>query len=396
MIRFTKSLLACCLVGMLFSNAASSAQPTGAAASSPEDYLAGLFAQHDIVFVGEYHGIAQNIEFLSRLVPKLYAKGVYSLGFEFVRSREQPLLDKLLTAETYDEAFVNSILRNYQMRGRADGRVAGFESSLTQETRDLMYTVWKFNRELPAGAQRFRIVGIDSYDVFWHNDEGPADEQGRLIGPALGRGSNVKRDMSWAQTIFREILDRGDKGLIYSGAGHATHRFIHQRHGQLWITASNLVAQHLGDRSTSVMLHGFGVHDGVAKAAEAIIARERLPSAGFGIDLKDSALGRLPLPEEFRGCVGSKCADSGKQFTLAEFTDGYVFLTPVLQWRASRVSRSLITAANRELIQLNLAGYVPGQPMLSTELLYQALNERTEQQMRDYKDAFVRSSSPVR
>ncbi len=47
---------------------------------SPEDYVVRQFANHDIIFLGEMHGVRQNLEFLQRLIPRLYAAGVYNLG----------------------------------------------------------------------------------------------------------------------------------------------------------------------------------------------------------------------------------------------------------------------------------------------------------------------------
>jgi hypothetical protein len=53
-----------------------------ARAEKPEDYVAGLFDRHDIVFLGEFPKIKQQVQFVSGLIPVLYRHGVTNLGIE--------------------------------------------------------------------------------------------------------------------------------------------------------------------------------------------------------------------------------------------------------------------------------------------------------------------------
>jgi hypothetical protein len=38
---------------------------------SPEDYVVRQFTTHDIIFLGEMHGVRQNLEFLQQLLPRI-------------------------------------------------------------------------------------------------------------------------------------------------------------------------------------------------------------------------------------------------------------------------------------------------------------------------------------
>jgi len=43
---------------------------------SPEDYVLAKFKDHQIVFVGEYHRIKHDAEFIQHLIPRLYEEGI--------------------------------------------------------------------------------------------------------------------------------------------------------------------------------------------------------------------------------------------------------------------------------------------------------------------------------
>jgi len=75
---------------------------------TPEDYVVRKFQDHDIIFVGEAHHVKQNLEFLHRLIPVLHQNGVYYLGYEFALYEDQGMIDRLITANEYDEKMALS------------------------------------------------------------------------------------------------------------------------------------------------------------------------------------------------------------------------------------------------------------------------------------------------
>src|SRR5258708_2061351 len=82
---------------------------------SPEDYIVRQFATHDIIFLGEMHGVRQNLEFLQKLLPRLHAAGVYNLGYEFSVYKDQPKIDQLLASASYDPKIANDLLNEIDL-----------------------------------------------------------------------------------------------------------------------------------------------------------------------------------------------------------------------------------------------------------------------------------------
>src|SRR5260370_33899466 len=119
---------------------------------SPEEYVASKFKNHDLVLLGEEaHGVRQNLLFLHKLIPRLYEAGILNVGYEMILSDEQPEVDKLLNAETYDETKALTLLFHWdEQYGWA-----------YQEYADVLRAAWTLNHALPKGARRFRIVGTD-------------------------------------------------------------------------------------------------------------------------------------------------------------------------------------------------------------------------------------------
>ena len=50
---------------------------------------------HDIVFLGEFFKIRQNVQLVAALIPRLYAAGVRNLGIEYALSDDQEEIDAL-------------------------------------------------------------------------------------------------------------------------------------------------------------------------------------------------------------------------------------------------------------------------------------------------------------
>lgn len=78
----------------------------GQAASEPDGYVVSKFADYDLVLLGETHEVKENCEFVASLVDQLYDAGVRTLCSEFVCSRYNDQLAKIVEAEEYDEPGV--------------------------------------------------------------------------------------------------------------------------------------------------------------------------------------------------------------------------------------------------------------------------------------------------
>ncbi|MDQ5844640.1 MAG: ChaN family lipoprotein, partial [Acidobacteriota bacterium] len=121
---------------------------------SPENYVISKFSNHDLVFIGEYHRIKHDVELIHKLIPRLYRAHVYNLGIEFGCYEHQDKVDRLITADTYDENLARWLI---------------FEQAASwgyKEYQDIYRAAWKLNRSLPKRAPRFRVVNLN-YKPNW-------------------------------------------------------------------------------------------------------------------------------------------------------------------------------------------------------------------------------------
>jgi len=177
---------------------------------TPEDYILSKFKDHDIIFVGETHYIKHDPELIQKLIPLLYQKGVFTLGSEFGRREDQPLIDSLLNSMTYDESLARLITFNQ------------FVFWGYKEYVDIYKAAWQLNQTLPAGKRKFRILGLnDSPD--WSIVKNPEDLNSDEIKRKVWRGGG---EHLWAQTILDSVVAKGEKALIYSGMHHAFQNII--------------------------------------------------------------------------------------------------------------------------------------------------------------------------
>src|SRR5258708_2323606 len=204
---------------------------------SPEDYVVRQFTTHDIIFLGEMHGVRQNLEFVQQLLPSLHAAGVYNLGYEFSVYKDQPKIDRLLASTSYDPDIANDLLNEIDL------------TYVTQEYTDVYKAAWELNRKLPPGAHPFRIVALN----IDQNGQTPSDAWG-------GQRLNIhdQTNIFWSQVISKEFLAKHEKALIYSGSGHAYTRFFYQRKQDHSISAGNLIHNLIRDRAMTILLHGDG------------------------------------------------------------------------------------------------------------------------------------------
>jgi hypothetical protein len=171
---------------------------------SPEEYVVGLFSDHDVVFLGEYHRIKHDLLFVQSLAKPLYEAGVHVLATEFGRREDQPLIDSLLTAPEWDESLAREILfRKYVWWGY-------------QEYIDIYRSAWRLNRDLPDDLPRFRILGLnDSPD--WSLIKTSQDRDDGTIKRQVWRGGGEDH---WAGVIL-EAVEAGEKVVVHSGIHHA-------------------------------------------------------------------------------------------------------------------------------------------------------------------------------
>ena len=66
------------------------------AGESPDTFLLGMFEDHDVVLLGEYGRIIEDVGFVNRLVPQLADAGVSAIGVSFLCSDGQAEIDAMV------------------------------------------------------------------------------------------------------------------------------------------------------------------------------------------------------------------------------------------------------------------------------------------------------------
>ena len=287
---------------------------------SPEEYVVRQFATHDIIFLGEMHGVRQNLEFLQQLLPRLYAAGVYNLGYEFSVYKDQPKIDRLLASTSYDPGIANDLLNEIDL------------TYVTREYTDVYRAAWELNRKLPPGSHPFRIVALN------------IDQSGQTPSDAWGgQKLNIhdQTNIFWSQVISKEFLAKREKALIYSGSGHAFTRFFYQRKQDHSISAGNLIHNVIRDRAMTILLHGDGDRKDLTRQIDDLVETGNTGRPA-GFDTRNTALGTLPVPDN--GYLFGK--ENCGPFALGDVADGYLWLGRRTDLAGVRFIRGFVTPKN--------------------------------------------------
>jgi hypothetical protein len=297
------------------------------------EYVADLARSHDVVLLGEYQLIQQDVAFVHDAVPALHAAGVRVLGVEYACAEDQSRIDAAVTNVMLDTRELTEIQRRY-----AGGTWA------YQEYLGLYTAVWQLNRDLPADAEKMRVIGLSPY-VDWeaiHTGDTTAreDELQKL----------VSADAFMAAIIQREV-DAGQKVVALMGTLHALTDFTPPAIGDREHTdrdrsrCGHILAESLGDGVVTVLFHqplpgpeaallrpAGGALDG------ALAAAGDSTTTPLGFDLAGTAVGALPL----LGTLAEGLPDA----TLADLADGYVYHAPFAQLRGATVIHNWIQTSD--------------------------------------------------
>lgn len=307
---------------------------------SPEDYVVSKFSDHDIVFVGEYHRIRHDVELIHNLIPRLYQARIYNLGIEFGCYEHQDRVDRLVTAEKYDEDLARWLMFQ-QFVGW------GFK-----EYEDIYRKAWELNRSLPKGARRFRVVNL-GYHADWSAlKEQMTDEDWKKVW------TQGDPDEHMAQVVIKEFVGKGQKALIYSGAHHAFTRYhqpVYDFQNQKFVRFNetrmgNIVYAKIPKRVFNIYLHApwasrARFEDNIRPVVGVIDAvMSEFGNRRVGFDAKGSPFGDLPDTESYYSIGYPK-------FALAVYCDGYIFQKRLEDYEGVTVDPAFITEANfREAI----------------------------------------------
>jgi hypothetical protein len=172
----------------------------------PQDATGAMlqaFDSHDIVMLGENHGVKQEYEWLDKLVATpAFDDRVDDIVVEFGNSLYQESVDRYIAGEDVPLAQVQKAWRN--MVGSV-GPVSPVYAKFYKSVRDA-----NLGRR---GKHQLRIVLGDPYGDW---DKIKTDED---LGPYLAH-----RDEWYAQVVEDEVLAKYDRALLIMGAGHFLRR----------------------------------------------------------------------------------------------------------------------------------------------------------------------------
>ena len=330
------SLSAICLLGFLYQKN-ELIQYLRSNWEAPEDYIIGKFRDFDIVFIGEAHHVKHDLELIHDLIPLLHKNGVYNLGIEFGCYEYQDKVDSLITADSYDEDLARWLLFKW-------GSFWPYKEYI-----DLYKTTWELNKSLSEGSPKFRIVNLD-YRANWTliTEDMPASRLKKVFHKG-------ERDKHMANVIFKEIVKKDQKALIFAGQEHAATRYYHPRYDFekkefLHYNKNgmgNLVYRKIPGKVFNICLHYpwpslnsykefnypvGGVIDTIMKEFE---------DKRVGFDVRNTPFGELQDDNTLYSA-------GRERFKLRDFCDGYVFQKHVADYEGCTVDPLFVTEKNFE------------------------------------------------
>jgi len=194
-------------------------------AQTPEAFTLQVAATHQIILFGEMHENGSNLRFFSYIIPKLYQQsGTRVIAMEVIDASQNKKLEQLVNGKSYDTSLALKIARHQSW---------GFWG--IKEYWDIMKTVWQLNHDLPSGAEKMRLIGIDC-DINMVNismlgtsqdsrGSSPITEKLRVFSVVHDIAGMANRDKLMARNIEKEIISKNKKAVVLIGFNHTLLRF---------------------------------------------------------------------------------------------------------------------------------------------------------------------------
>ena len=299
-------------------------------AKPPVEYVLNKFKDHDVVILGEMHGIKEYLELIRDIIEPLYYEGGVKLfAMEIIKTKNTALVNRLVTGKEYDQQLALRIFRDCAWP------TWGFK-----EYMDIIKAIWGLNNKLPPKAKKIRVVALDSdwdaYD-FVSGNWSEADEKAR--------------DNHMAAVLAREVLDKGEKALVQIGFNHTfiryrlpkikNEKFVGERAPRF----GYILHDKYGDRIFQICLH-HNMQSG-EKASQPVLIEfvERIFKSNdnhpVGFDVKKSPFAGL----RDRGTLLFAFRE---KVMLSDITQGYIFLKPIEQLSRATWVKGFIDQSNFE------------------------------------------------
>lgn len=307
---------------------------------TPESYVAGMFRSRDVVFIGESAKIKEQVTFIGSVIPHLYEAGIGVLGVEHALHADQPIIDRLLTSTLFDEETARKLLFDrYVMWG-------------FQEYVDIFRAAWELNSRLSPNERPFRIIGLAV-----QHDWTVLETEKQLEEPEVKRRilASGLPSTYLAETIEREILDKGEKALVFCTIQQSFTRYRSKQYEENAReegydevrSAGNIIYDRIGGRAATAYMHLFwpdtksqyGVTyavGGIVDAAVSLLPEEKW-RAGF--DTRGN-------PASDRVIENGIYADEYEELTMKDIYDGYLIFGPLFEYEPATAIAGFFSGEN--------------------------------------------------
>ncbi|MDL2254716.1 hypothetical protein LJB78_00345 [Bacteroidales bacterium OttesenSCG-928-J16] len=279
---------------------------------SPKDYVISKFKNYDYVFLGEYHRIKQDVDFVSSLIPDLYKNGVRNLAYESEHSC-QAVVDGALSAKEWNEQLL------YHNLSTGFGIYWGYTEYL-----NIFKKAWEFNQTLEPDQPKFRIVLVSAnWDPCREDD------------PPFGSDVNHPDDV-FAEIFEKEVIEKDEKALIFCGKHHAFTRYKQpiynfekgELEGLFDGRFGNIIHKKYPEKTFNIFLHSpwtsnKGWEEQSVRPVNGVIdsLMATFENSPMGFDVRNVIMGKLKADDAYY-------AFGYEDFKLEDFCDGYIFLAP--------------------------------------------------------------------
>lgn len=325
-------------------------------AGDPADYVLSKLGSHRVVLFGEGHWVADEVELIAGIVPRLPEVGARTLAVEVFPVGMQGQLDEVVNGDEWDEAAAVAVLRAAEMPHG--------------EYLDIIRAVWFVNRKMGPGTLASIAMG-----------PGPDWRE------TLPAGEDYESFM--AGRIRQALKERGGSVLAYMGLHHAFTRYVQPEStedGRAWrfmVRTGNLLWWEMGEAIFVIGSHrpfpcrtddawGYCVpFDGAIDCASTRAGR-----GAFGFDMAGSPFAELRFDPRVI------CAAGYPDLRLVDFVDGWIWFGPFDELRQTRVIPLEEYAPDEESLALVRRGNPFDGKALTQEDLERLWLEQTEARAR--------------
>lgn len=334
----------------------------------PADFLVAKCRRYPVVIVGEKHWERESLAFLRDVLPELHRSGVRCIAMEWLLAEDGELIERLVTAEVYDRQLALEIARHHSWR------TWGWKGYV-----DVLEAAWRLNAALAPEAAKLRVVGLDlpidlpSMALAGVGDQavaGPPWERLRLIRMVRELPKAALRDAFMARQVERQVMERGERAIVWVGAAHSTVGCRGPGETAGWGRMGFLLARKYPGSIHQICLHDVfgrgpgesGTASGISDFVERLM--ERRGNAPLGFDVLGSPFETLRDSQNWSfGRVGGR--------SFGDLACSYLFLAP----------RSRLRRCDW------LAGYVTDRMLAENRPFYEAVGRHTGIEVRDAQSA---------